>query len=233
MAATERTRPSANPKRPWSLVPIHIVPRLSSRSAVMNSSDRRFWALNRVNDAVLEPGQAAAVRADPERAETIFEQRGHVVVAERFGVGSIEDLEVLAVEADEPFLGAEPQIAIARLQDGLDGILRQPLIGLPRVVHVLGQRFVGIESDGRRCPRENQDHGTRANGDDSPNTHEPLLWPTRTVFESTTRAGRALTRAQVGRAKTGHKGRISRGKSGRPSPTHVRFRSLGGRPEDR
>ena len=109
--------------------------------------------------AILEPGQAAAGRTDPERTETIFEQRGDVVVAERSGVGSGEDLEAHSIEADEPLLGAEPQIPVARLQDGLDGILREPLIGLPHVVHVLGQCFVGIESERRRRPREELDEG--------------------------------------------------------------------------
>ena len=138
-------------------------------------------SLNQVRPKPLVPTQSV-----PRRS---LEQRGDVVVAERFGVRPVEDLEVLAIEADESFLGAEPEIPIARLQDGLDGILRQPVIGLPRVVDVLGQGFVGIERERRRRPGDQQDNGARAHGDDSPSTHNRSFAEQRTVSGSTTRAG--------------------------------------------
>src|SRR5262249_40197062 len=77
----------------------------------------------------------------------------------------VEDLEADAVESDETFLRAEPQVAVLRLDDRVDGVLRKPLLRLPYVVHVLGGRDAGVEREGR--PREERERGE----EDAPAAH--------------------------------------------------------------
>jgi hypothetical protein len=75
----------------------------------------------------------------------VFQQRQHITVLDGRRIPLVENGEVNAVEAGESGLGAEPEIAVARLDNGLDGILRQALFSLPDIVIVLGNGFAGIE----------------------------------------------------------------------------------------
>ena len=48
-----------------------------------------------------------------------------------------EDLEASAVDAGQPFLGGDPEVAAARLEDRLDRALRQTVRDRPSVTRVL------------------------------------------------------------------------------------------------
>lgn len=86
-----------------------------------------------------------AARADPQRAGAVFGERGHRVLPERGRVAAAEHGEGDAVEAGEPFLGADPEVAVPRLADRGDDLLRQPLVQLPAIVDELrdGERRRG------------------------------------------------------------------------------------------
>ena len=62
------------------------------------------------------------------------------------------------VESNQAFLSAEPEIPIASLQDRVDRILRQTVIGRPVVQHVLGDEFVWIQGKSR-CGKTRQPGG--------------------------------------------------------------------------
>ncbi len=81
----------------------------------------------------------AAARRGPERTIAGLVQRDDVVVGDGRRVLPIEDRELVAVEADEAFLGADPDVAVARLEDRLDRVLRQALDGRPALLHQLRQ----------------------------------------------------------------------------------------------
>ena len=59
----------------------------------------------------------------------------------------VEDAEVEPVEADEAFLGAEPEVAVGRAEDGVNTTLRQALLGRPGVEVVLRQGIVRVERE--------------------------------------------------------------------------------------
>ncbi|MGZ5452887.1 MAG: hypothetical protein ACXW2R_01575 [Candidatus Aminicenantales bacterium] len=67
------------------------------------------------------------------------------------GVPAIEDGETHAIEAGQPFLGRQPEIAVQALDHGADRVLRQAGIGLPDVMGVLGDSFLGIQSKTNVC----------------------------------------------------------------------------------
>ncbi len=60
----------------------------------------------------------------------------------------VVELEFGAIEAHQPLLGADPDIAARILKDLLDGIHRQAVFGRIDAEVVLGDQFVGIESEG-------------------------------------------------------------------------------------
>ena len=97
--------------------------------------------------AVPVPGEPAADRRDPEVARAVGLQAPHHVAAQGRRVAGVEDGEARAVEAREPRLGREPEIAVRRLRDRVDRELRQPL--LPHVLPVLGHGEARVERAGR------------------------------------------------------------------------------------
>ena len=63
-------------------------------------------------------------------------------------VALVEHRELHAVEADQAALGAEPDVAVAGLENRLDRVLGQAVVGLPDLVGVLGDRLGRIEAGG-------------------------------------------------------------------------------------
>src|SRR5262249_61812489 len=55
-----------------------------------------------------------------------------------------------SVEADEPLLRAQPEIAVGGLGDRVDEASRKSPFAAPALADVLGQRAIGIERAGRR-----------------------------------------------------------------------------------
>jgi hypothetical protein len=107
--------------------------------------------------AALEPGQAAAVRADPESALAVRQQREDALAHERRGVPLVEHAEADAVEADEPLVGSEPQVAVPGLGDGVDGVLREAVVAPPDVAGELGQAPLRFEGQRASAARQRQD----------------------------------------------------------------------------
>ncbi len=110
-----------------------------------------------------EPGERvvpvayqAAARADPEGARPVLVEGLHVRVLEGRGILLVEDHEAHAVEADEALLGAEPEVTVARLDDGANRVLRKALLGRPDAVPVLRRGEPGVEGKDRRRPGAEQ-----------------------------------------------------------------------------
>jgi len=93
--------------------------------------------------AVAITREAAAAGADPQVAGAVLEQAPDVVVMDLRRVARAEYAEAHAVEAHHAGLRREPEIAVARLHDREDGVLRQAairVVGAPDPVAVLRQR---------------------------------------------------------------------------------------------
>src|SRR5690606_36539006 len=69
--------------------------------------------------------------ADPEHAVPCFVQRGDARARQAGRVAGIEHREAVAIEADQPAERAEPQIAVAGLQNRVDRVLWQTVGGPP------------------------------------------------------------------------------------------------------
>src|SRR5581483_2239468 len=71
--------------------------------------------------------RTAAERPDPQRAGAVFVHRVDALVGKGRRVARVEDFELDAVEADDAFHRAGPEIAVACLHDGAHHVLRQSL----------------------------------------------------------------------------------------------------------
>jgi hypothetical protein len=118
--------------------------------------------VERFDAALAQAGQTAAVRADPERAVRRFEERGDEGGAERGRGLPVEHDEPHPVEPHEPFLGADPEIAVARLHGRVDAALRQAGLGRPDGEPRLRQRARRIERDRRRGDAEREEEAEDA-----------------------------------------------------------------------
>jgi hypothetical protein len=95
--------------------------------------------------------QTASPGRDPESAFAVGAEGEDVVAAlEGRGIVAIQDTKLLAVEAREAGLRAEPEIAIAGFRDGADGFLRQAVANVPDVEPVLRDGFGGVDSESGR-----------------------------------------------------------------------------------
>ncbi len=107
-------------------------------------------------EAAVVVAQQAGGGRDPQRTGLILQQVTHGVALELRRVFAIERDKVNAVEADQAPVRAQPQIAVTRLQNGVDGVLRQPGIGAPSLVAEVLQRPLRLERDGAMRPRQQQ-----------------------------------------------------------------------------
>ena len=96
--------------------------------------------------AILQPDQPARSGADPQAAVRSFSQRRDAAVAETRRVRTVENREAHAVKPRQPAPGAQPEIAVARLDDRFDRVLRQTVPGQPGVEAVLSNASGGIEA---------------------------------------------------------------------------------------
>src|SRR5206468_7078634 len=87
--------------------------------------------LERPDDPALETSHASRRRPDPERAVSARAEREDARVAKARRVPAVEDGEADAVEADQPAQASDPQVAVARLRDGLNELLGQAVPGQP------------------------------------------------------------------------------------------------------
>ena len=97
--------------------------------------------------AVVQPaalavdGDAAARSGHHQTAARTDGHPADAVILQRRGVGWAEDAEVLAVVAHQAFPGGEPQVAVRRLRDGVDLVVRQAVAGAPGGTGIFGNGF--------------------------------------------------------------------------------------------
>ena len=101
--------------------------------AVVRQGERRIGpgSLPGGEPVVLPAQQTAPLRADPQSAVSAFRQCHTVVVGQGRRVGSGENVKVPAVEADQTGAGANPQVAVASLEQTADIVLREAVVGSP------------------------------------------------------------------------------------------------------
>ena len=132
------------------------------RLAAARSSQERFeieraaacpFALE---DPAPHRGQRAVVGVGPQRAGAVDEQVLDAGVRQRRRVVGIEGDEAQAVEAEQPVLRPDPQVAVGRLGDGVDEAGGQAAIGAPDVDDVVARRGCRRRHDGGRDQPEGQ-----------------------------------------------------------------------------
>jgi len=77
-------------------------------------------------------------------------------------VSRVVDREPRAIEAHHAFLCPDPEIAVPRLGDGLNAVLREPLLGLPDIADILRDRLAGVEGQAWRCQEGGKQKGRRS-----------------------------------------------------------------------
>ncbi len=129
------------------------------------------------DDSGFETGDSSG-QADPEPAPGVLEERRDGA-APQLGIRPfVPDAEAHAVEPREALLGADPEVSVAGLEQGLDRVLGKALLRLPRVEAVLRQGLGGVEGDGGRGaehPRGGEDAGESPHGGSHCIT--PAPWP--------------------------------------------------------
>lgn len=99
--------------------------------------------------------EGAARAAGDESSTGVDVERAKCAVLQHGDLAAVEGGEGLPVVADQAFPRGEPQIALGRLRDGVDGVVRQAVPGGPVVAEQVLQRAVH-----RRClPRREHDDG--------------------------------------------------------------------------
>ena len=86
-----------------------------------------------LHHAVFEEAQSGVVRAHPKIRPAVFEQKNDAVARQSGRVVDVEGREGIAVEARETVERAEPEPAVARLDNGDDGVFRQPVRRVPDI----------------------------------------------------------------------------------------------------
>ena len=77
-----------------------------------------------------------------------FAQGENIRAGELRRVGFVEHGKVDAIEANQPFLGSQPNITVSRLDDRCHRVFRQSLVLLPDFVNVLRQGFAWVKGLG-------------------------------------------------------------------------------------
>ena len=84
------------------------------------------------------------------------------VVLQRWRVAAVEDVEFQTVVADQAFPGAEPEIAVGRLRDRIDLVVRQAVAGGPGLAEEGADRLVDDAPRARSAAAETADrHANR------------------------------------------------------------------------
>ena len=82
-------------------------------------------------------------------------------VAGKRAIFFVEDDKIVAIEARQTFVRAEPQIAVLGLRDGADRILRQSMLLSPNSSGILRERAARIECEARRNAQNRQQRSAR------------------------------------------------------------------------
>ncbi len=142
-------------KSPSSSVPTQSTPR---------PSRARDWTLRPVRPSrgpsaskrvPVIRSRPASVRPDPEGAVLVREEGEDRARGELGCRLAIEEGEPRAVETNESLLGSDPEVAVGRLGDRLDGVLREPLPGFPAVERRVDERPGRVEGESGRTRHQN------------------------------------------------------------------------------
>jgi hypothetical protein len=112
---------------------------------------------------------------DPEHAGSVFVERDDAVARDLSCIAGVVDGESNPVEARDAVVGAEPEIAVAGLDERGDGIDRQPVGDRPVFADVRGRWCDGLTAarsrdrdeqrgEKRESPREGVQVGCRSGG---------------------------------------------------------------------
>src|SRR5262249_10807477 len=74
--------------------------------------------------------QPPVFSAYPQLSLRVFIKRQKAIGVDAFRVGFVEDLEALTVVANQPVRRRQPEVAVAGLQNSVDGVLRQAVVGV-------------------------------------------------------------------------------------------------------
>src|SRR5687768_13537040 len=105
------------------------------------------------------PANESVRRADPQSAVSVLLKEADVVALEGGRVLFIEDSEVQTVKTDESLLRSNPKIAILRLHDRLNRVLRQSIFSRPDLMTKLVQTSIRIEGGSAGCRDQKQGCG--------------------------------------------------------------------------
>src|SRR5687767_13928523 len=90
-------------------------------------------------EAPLRPlAHLASLRLNPEPALPVELKLSDSTAGQFRGVGRVEDHEFHAIEPCQTMEGCDPQIAVWCLSNGIDGIVGQTLLRLPRIDDAFG-----------------------------------------------------------------------------------------------
>ena len=76
-------------------------------------------------------GDLSGIMPDPERTFRILVEGGDPAVGQARSAARIIGEKTFTIKTGQPGQGPDPNVAIASLRDGGDGVLRQAILGLP------------------------------------------------------------------------------------------------------
>jgi len=120
--------------------------------------------------AAAAPAGEAVGRGDPEVAGAILMDGENIIAAKNRQIPFVQDGEARPVEPGDSFVCAHPEVAVPRLGDRRDRLLRQAVLGGPLIDDKLVERFGRIQGE------KNRDGGPAQHG------HHPASDDTRPVF---------------------------------------------------
>jgi hypothetical protein len=91
-------------------------------------------------DSPVLPARQSFAGSNPERSVPGLKQAANIVARQRWTGVLVEDLEAVAVEADETYLGAQPDEPVFGLNQRLHGVLRKAVLHHPGLAGIVGQR---------------------------------------------------------------------------------------------
>ncbi|HKV40425.1 MAG TPA: hypothetical protein VJX67_14525 [Blastocatellia bacterium] len=106
--------------------------------------------------ALMQPRQSDVFRGCPQIALPVFSKADKSIGDDARRIALIEDGEAHSVKADQSIVSGQPDIAIARLHDVADRVLRQSVIGRPVIEMKLSVRRLTAkqEKEAEKKPRK-------------------------------------------------------------------------------
>jgi hypothetical protein len=91
--------------------------------------------------------------ADPEVPLTVLKECSDLIIFYLCCVSLVKNSEMDTIKKGEASSCAEPDISIARLDYGSDGVMGKAILGLPHLVNILGDGFgrvKGLSGDNKK-----------------------------------------------------------------------------------